>query len=311
MKYLVIGEPCVDLIHKANGEVIHSYGGILYSTIALAVLSAKTDEIYPVMNLGEDEYGGIVEELKKHPNIRIEGINKINYPTRKVNLYYNNYNSGKSARIEHSTAPTYTIAFDWIEKFIPGTDAILVNMISGVDITLETLQKIRANFGGFMHIDIHNIVMKTNEDGSRVHTNIEDWIQWCINTDTIQMNEFEIASLSKVKKNEYEIVEEILSNPASHTKYVIVTRGVNGVTGFTRKEKSFGNEKFFDLDKINIASAENPNFLDSTGCGDVFAASFTREFSVNKDFKKGIHFANRVASYNTSLEGIENLYKLK
>ena len=65
MKYLVIGEPCVDVIHKVDGELIHSYGGILYSIIALSVLAKGNDMILPLMNLGEDEYdtlkrGGIV-----------------------------------------------------------------------------------------------------------------------------------------------------------------------------------------------------------------------------------------------------------
>lgn len=311
MKYLVIGEPCVDMIHKSDGEVIHSYGGILYSAISLSVLSSKEDVVSPVMNLGSDEYDNIINILKKYPNINIEGINKVAHPTRKVNLYYDLYNSGKSARMETSTEPTYTIEYGLIEKFLPSADAVLVNMISGIDIKLDTLKSIRKNFRGFMHIDIHNLVMKTNPDGSREHTNLENWREWCSNTTTVQMNEFEINTLSRTKKKEYEIAEEILINMKNDVAGIIVTRGKNGVSGFTRKEKSFGGEKFYDLDKDDVSAIENPHFADSTGCGDVFAASFTLDYSKNGNFKKSLHYSTRIASFNTSLEGINELYKLK
>jgi sugar/nucleoside kinase (ribokinase family) len=311
MKYLVIGEPCVDLIHKADGEIIHSYGGILYSVISLAVLAGKEDLVYPVMNLGSDEYENITNILKKYPKIKLDGIHKVSQPTRKVNLYYNMYNSGNSARMETSTEPTNAISYDSIEKILPGADAVLTNMISGVDITLDTLKNIRKNFKGFMHIDIHNLVMKTNPDGTREHTNLEDWREWCSNTDTVQMNEFEITTLSRTKKIEYEIAEEILINMNSNVKGIIVTRGKNGISGFTKKEKSFSGQTYYDLDKDDVSAIESLHFVDSTGCGDVFAASFTLDFSKNGNFKKSLHYATRIASFNTSLAGIDELYKLK
>lgn len=187
MKYLIIGEPCVDMIHEADGKIIHSYGGILYSIISLAVLTGEGNTVQPVMNLGSDEYDNITNLLSKYPNINLDGIFRVSHPTRKVNLYYNMYNSGNLARMETSTEPTHTISYESTEKFLPDTDAILINMISGVDITLDTLMKLRKNFNGFMHIDIHNLVMKTNPDGSREHTNLEGWREWCSNTDTVQI----------------------------------------------------------------------------------------------------------------------------
>lgn len=311
MKYLVIGEPCVDLIHKANGEVIHSYGGILYSVLSLAVLAGKDDTLYPVMNLGNDEYENITNILKKYPSIKHDGIYRVSHPTRKVNLFYNMYNSGNQARMETSTEPTYTIGYESIEKFLPGADAILINMISGVDITLDTLKNIRENFKGFIHIDIHNLVMKTNPDGSREHTNLEGWREWCSNTDTVQMNEFEITTLSRKIKNEYEVAEEILLNTNNNVKGIIVTRGKNGVSGYTKQQKSFNGQTYLDLDKEDVIATENPHFVDSTGCGDVFAASFMLDFSKNGNFKKSLHYSTRIASLNTSLSGIDELYKLK
>jgi len=311
MKYVVIGEPCVDVIHRPDESKHYGYGGILYSLISLSVLVPKGDSVFPVMNLGEDEYANIISILNKYPNIDYSGVYKVKHPTRKVNLFYNTYNSGKSARIEHSTDPTYTIPYDSIEQFISGADAILINMISGEDITLETMKQIRSNFRGLIHTDIHNLVMRTNTDGTREHTNLENWREWCTSADTVQMNEFEISSMSRMMKTDYEVAEEILIKLKSNVKGVIVTRGKNGISAFTRKEKSFGGEKFFDLEREEINAIESPHFVDSTGCGDVFASSFLMDFSKNGNFRKSLHFATRIASFNATLSGIDELYKLR
>ena len=311
MNYLVIGEPCVDLIHKDNGSIEHSYGGVLYSIISLAVLSSAGDTIRPLMNLGEDEYDNITTILKNYPKIQLDGINKVTHPTKKVHLFVSNYGSGKKAKIEHSGADTYTLSYESIRPFLDKADALLINMVSGVDISLETLKKIRSDFIGFIHIDIHNLVMRTNAEGFREHTNLPDWREWCTNSDTVQMNEFEVSVMSREKRNDYEIAEEILINLNKEMKGIVVTRGKLGVSGFTKKEKTYGSEKFFDLDKIDVPAVENPKFVDTTGCGDVFGASFTADFSRTKDFKKALHYATRTASYKTSLSGIHELHKLK
>jgi sugar/nucleoside kinase (ribokinase family) len=311
MNYIIIGEPCIDIIHHNDGSVTKSYGGILYSLITSAVLSAQGDKIYPLMNIGRDEYDNIAGILGKHPKISTEGINKAEHPTKKVHLFDSDYRSSKLAKIEFLPEGEYTLAFDKAESFLKKADAVLINMVSGADITLDTLKKIRSGFDGYIHMDIHNLVMKTNSEGFREHTNLENWREWCANTDTLQMNEFEIGILSREKRNDYEIAEEILINLNRSGQGVIVTKGKTGVSGFTRKEKSFGKEKFYDLDRYDIAAVENPHYIDSTGCGDVFAASFMVDYSKNTDFKKSLHFATRTASFKTSLKGIDELNKLK
>jgi hypothetical protein len=311
MNFLVIGEPCVDVIHTVNNEKIQSYGGILYSIITLAVLAENDDSVLPIMNLGSDEYDNITSILKLYPNILLDGIYKVEHPTRKVNLYYHIYRSGKSARMESSTAPTYTLEYEKISPFLKRADAMLINMISGVDINLDTLKQIRNNFSGPMHIDIHNLVMKTNPDGTREHTHLENWVDWCTNTDTLQMNEFEIAVISAEKKNEYNIADKILIHSQKNVRGIAVTKGIEGVTGYTKAEKKYGDTLYVDLERMDLPAIENPHFKDTTGCGDVFAASFLFDYSKNLTFGKALHYANRKASFNTSLEGINELCNLK
>jgi fructose-1-phosphate kinase PfkB-like protein len=308
MNFVVIGEPCIDVIHKTDEKKFHSFGGILYSVISLSVLAKSTDKIIPVFYSGEDEHENILKLLGEYGNIITDGIKKIDQPARRVNLFYDSIHE----RIETSTMPVKAIEFEWIEKFLDHADSVLVNMISGVDIDLDTFKLIRKNFDGFIHIDIHNLVMKTGEDGSRTQGHLENWREWCSIPDTVQMNEAEVKILSSERKNEYQVSEEILiNNPDSKVNGVIITKGIEGVTGYLKMEKKFGNNSFIDLDRQNVRAIENPKFIDSTGCGDVFASAFTYDFTNNRDFVKSLHYANRIASYKTSLVGVKDLIKLK
>ena len=46
----------MDYIHRGNETTSKQFGGILYSLVSLAVISKGSATVYPVMNLGEDEY---------------------------------------------------------------------------------------------------------------------------------------------------------------------------------------------------------------------------------------------------------------
>ena len=309
MKYLVIGEPCLDVIHKLNGDIHRGFGGIMYSLISLSVLSRGEDEIFPVMNLGSDQYTNVLNFLKQFRNISTDGIKKLDHPTRKVFLDYGNLSGGRD-RNETSSMPTSPVKFEQIEPFMKNADAILINMISGVDITQDTLRRIRASFKGFMYMDIHNVVMRTNDNYSREYVNPDNWLEWCTNSDAVQMNETELSYLTPEKTNEYKVAEEILINSSKRPKAMLLSRGSDGVSCYTLKEKEYGGKKFTDLDKKDVMAIDNPEFVDSTGCGDVFGAAFVFEYMKTNDLNKALHFANRMASYKTSLEGVDNLYKL-
>jgi len=311
LKFIVIGEPCADYIIKSDGTTFKSYGGILYSLITLSLLSDKNDEIIPVMISGNDEYDNVINILNKYENIKTDGIYKSDLAMRQVKLDYTNIEGIKSERLEYSTSPVESLTFDQISPYLENADGILINLISGVDLTLEAYLELRKNFKGKIHIDIHNLVLETNPDGKRSYRNPENWKQWCKNSDTLQMNEFEFLHISKELKNEYQFAEEILMGDESSVKGLIITRGKAGLSGFTKKEKVFGTEKFIDIDKQDIFAIENSHFIDSTGCGDVFAAAFTLDYNKTNNFTKSIHYANRIASYKTSLQGIEELNKLK
>jgi hypothetical protein len=321
MKFGVIGEPCVDFIYR-GGKETKSLGGILYSVVSLAVIAGK-DEVYPVMNLGADEHDSILSFLGKFKNIKPDFINKVEHKTRVVELYYKvfeaefeNPETGMPKsydREESSTEPALPIDYDWIEPALNMLDGLLINMVSGVDITLDTLKKIRKNFSGYIHADLHNIVMQTDEKGNRTRSSIPDWQEWCAGSDTLQMNESEMYAMPEKKLGEYEFAEHILSSGnINHGRALVVTRGKRGVSLFRKIYKKAMGEVYSEIDKIDLPSVESHSFKDSTGCGDVFAAAFFFKNAQNagKDYMPGLKFANRMASLNTTLRGVEELGEL-
>jgi hypothetical protein len=322
MKFGVIGEPCIDFIHR-GGRESKSLGGILYSIISLAVI-APAQEVYPIMNLGSDEYENIAGFLSHFPNIKTDYVNKVEHKTRVVNLYYKGIEvefdspeTGKPKtydREESSTEPTLPVEYETIEPVLNELDGILINMVSGIDISLDTLKRLRKSFTGYMHAEMHNIVMKTDAHGNRTQVSVPDWEQWCMHSDTLQMNESEMNAMHGGKISEYEFAERVL-NPgnSSHGKALVVTRGKRGSSLFRKIEKKVMGEIYTEIDKTDLAAVESHNFVDSTGCGDVFAACFFyKNISGNgNNYTASFKFANRMASLKSTLRGVEELHKLR
>ncbi len=187
-------------------------------------------------------------------------------------------------------------------------------MVSGVDITIDTLQKIRRNFTGYIHLDIHNVVMRTDSNGGRTQSSVENWDKWCKSSDTLQMNESELAVITPLKLNEYEFAEQVLtSENGNYGKALIVTRGKSGVSLFRKVKKKIMSEEYYEIDKSDFAAIESNHFADSTGCGDVFSAGFFYKNILNgkHDYTASASFANRIAGNKTKIKGVEELYKLK
>src|SRR4030095_305754 len=301
----------MDYIYRRSAkEPQKQFGGILYSVVSLSVISNGATVIYPVMNLGEDEFENVISFLRKFENIKTELINKSDHKTRVVSLYYNDEKPSENIpgkktydREESSTEPTLPVEFEFIKDHLSSMDGILVNMVSGVDLTLDTLKNIRQNFSGYIHMDLHNLVMHTFPDGRRVQIPLADSRTWCSCPDTLQMNESEIAVLTGGNVTEFKTAGEILS--FGNVKSLIITRGAAGVSVYEIENNS-------GLTRKDIPAVTNVKYVDSTGCGDVFASAFFYRNAKDKlsDVYSAARFAVQVAGFNTSLSGVEDLYKL-
>lgn len=323
MKLGVIGEPCIDFIHRQEINTAKHFGGILYSVVSLAVI-APNEEIIPVMNLGSDEFENVKSFLSGFSNISMDFVREVNHKTRNVNLYYESSTFEKTElatkiydREENSTEPTLPVTFEMISELLPELDGLLINMVSGVDIDLDSIEKIRNNFKNPIHLDLHNLVMKTKPNGERVREKLEGWHCWCLLPDTIQMNEAEISIMTGDNFTENEIADRIIRDSehenSSCVKCMVITRGKNGASLFQRKINKDSGNNSFEIDKTDFPSIKTKDFRDSTGCGDVFAASFFYKnlLQDNQNYFRSVNYAIKLASINCSLIGVEELRGLK
>ncbi|RCK73081.1 MAG: hypothetical protein IGBAC_0280 [Ignavibacteriae bacterium] len=297
MHITVIGHICNDVIHNPDGEEVKGYGGIYYSLVSLANLLDENVIIYPVFGIGSKDYNNLIEDLSKYKNIDTSGIYKTEGQTNTVHLYYQN----DSHRIECSLDIAKQIPFKKIKPYLD-VNMLLINMISGFDITLETLDEIRIavrDEGTPIYLDLHSLTLGISEDGKRFRRPVSDWRRWLFMLHAVQMNEEKAAGLSIESKDEEYLIKQITS---LDTNNVIITRGANGCTLYKDVHKK--------IHKYEYKIENNIKTVDTTGCGDVFAAAYCAKYLYVKDVEQSVEYANRVASFKATLSSSGELKKL-
>ena len=293
----MIGHLCMDVIHHPDGTESRGYGGIFYSVAALANLLPPADTIVPVFGVGKEEHDALLERLGGYPNIDVSGIFTFTGPTNEVHLYY----SDTARRIECSKHISDPVSMKRIRPFLH-TDMLLVNMISGFDIELETLDEIRMDVRDDhtpVYLDVHSLTLGVKDDFTRYHRPVEVWRRWLFMIHAAQMNEEEAAILSPEKFDEETLARHAL---ALNTKMLAITRGARGATAFIDEHK---HVRRVDTDAERVDGAADP-----TGCGDVFAAAYCARYLRTSDIVESVRFANRVAGAKAAIHGPDAIDRL-
>jgi len=290
MKITVVGHLCFDVIHHADGTETRSPGGIFFSIATLANILPLNDIIQPVFGVGKNEYDGIIEQLQRTPNVDVSGIFRTAGPTNHVELIYKD----SQERVECSRNIAEPIPLKKIKPYLEA-DMVLINMISGFDITLETLDQIRMEVREEhvpIYMDVHSLTLGINEDYTRFHRPVEAWRRWLFMIHAAQMNEEEAAVLTTERFDEDGLSKQIL---ALNTNAFIITRSERGCTAFVDTRKH--------IQRHDIAGIPAGEHVDPTGCGDVFAAAYCAHYMKTKDAPSSLAFANQVAARNAQLAG--------
>jgi sugar/nucleoside kinase (ribokinase family) len=290
MTITVIGHLCLDVIHHADGTETQSYGGIFFSVATLANLLGPKDTVFPVFGVGKDDYAALIERLQTYPNVDPSGIYKFSGPTNQVSLHYRD----KRERTEVSRNISEPVPLKKIRPYLE-SDLILINMISGFDITLETLDEIRMEVREShtpVYMDVHSLTLGVNADDTRFHRPVELWRRWLFMLHGAQMNEEEAAVLAAEKLTEENLAKHTL---ALNTTVLIITRGDRGCTAYIDEKKH--------IHKTDVEAADAGPATDPTGCGDVFAASYCAHYLSSRDVAESVRFANKVAAHKAAMIG--------
>jgi sugar/nucleoside kinase (ribokinase family) len=281
MKLLVIGHSVLDFIKSDKDQKI-SAGGIFYTISVLNRLKLNDEEIFLSTQFDDETYDYFKPEFEKVNNKFLQKVEKI--PRVHLNLQkdcerheaYENITNNLSINISD------------LNSF----DGILINMITGFDITLDQLTKVRNDYAGLIFIDIHTLSRGLNEDYKREFRLIPDIQIWAKCLDIIQVNQNELYTLSH-KKIEMEIVQELFS---FGVKILCVTKGDLGARVYYKNQDEIAS--YF----VSARKIINPNII---GCGDIFGASFFYSYIRNKNVINSL--TNAVANAE---QFVENKYLL-
>lgn len=261
-KIAVIGTINRDTVTRPDGSISHGYGGILYNLIPLTQLCQhqREVEIWPVVRIGRDHADQIMRRLRKLTNIRLDATKIVDAPNNHCHLTYLD-DSNKSE-----------ILTGWVGavgkrqlKLVIDADWILVNFISGGDITARTLRWLRDKTRANIHIDFHSRTLGRRRDGSRFLRRPADFRETCACADYLQMNELEFELLSGNPASPQNCRDFITRYSPGGLKALMVTLGGNGCLLTSKASKS--------LRSIRIPARSVRLVRDPTGCGDIFSAS--------------------------------------
>jgi sugar/nucleoside kinase (ribokinase family) len=261
MKILVLGHLAIDVDHVTETESTETTAGVYRSVAALSEMIGGTDTIVPVCGVSRDEYRAVVEQCAALPGVETAGIFLSDTPTHRVHFYRGADGSTTACARERGKP----IPFEKIKKYLD-VNGILINMSSGSDLSLETLDEIRLAVrarGVPIHLDIHNLARGVNDRFERVLRPLPEWRRWAFMVDTVQGTEEEINALSAEARGEELVVGHLFT---LCVKRLLVTRGKRGATIYRNERKHTLRE---DIPPA-AASVER----DPVGAGDVFAAAF-------------------------------------
>src|SRR5689334_4939681 len=193
----VIGTLVWDVIHGPPPacERTEGWGGLAY---ALSGMDAALDdgwEIVPLVKVGADVAAGarrFVAGLRHAaPDAALVEVPE---PNDRSELWYYSEERRRERRgggVPPWTWPELSAALDAARL-----DALYVNFLSGWELDLDTMRRVRARFRGPIYTDLHMMLWRPDAAGRRVLTPLDDAAAWCACFDLIQVNEDEMAMLA-------------------------------------------------------------------------------------------------------------------
>jgi len=296
LKIAVIGTINQDVIIFPNKKRKTGLGGIAYNISTLSALLEDQAQIYPVCNVGADCYLRFINCFSKFSNLKLNGIKKVPQKHNTCLMYYDQNQN----REEYLQGKVPSLNFAQIKPFLK-SGAILVNFISGWDMSLEVLKKIRRQFQGLILLDLHSLTLGIDKNHKRFLRKPKNWKAYVRGCDILQMNKTELETVLDKKLKTKNLNSEARAILKSGPKAFILTLEKEGaIIAWKVGKKTFLNR---------IAGIPIKKEVDNIGCGDVFGAVFLASYLIRKDITKSAQLANRLAAKKCQFSGVEKIKK--
>ena len=287
MKYLIIGHSVEDHIHY-NGKNLIKPGGIFYSALSLLNFKDDEDEIFLNTYIQKDNYNLFLDVYEKFDKKYITSVERI------PKVYLNVHDNKERGETYENITANLEIKADNLNDF----DGILINMITGFDVSLEQLKQIRKNYKGTIFLDVHTLSRGLDENYRRNFRIIPQFNEWAESIDILQANENEIKTLFNIE-DELSIVKKILD---CGVKIFILTKGEKGARIFSLRKREIIS-MFVPAIKVEIKN--------KIGCGDVFGSVFFYSYIKTKNIGNALRLANIAAGCSVLYDEVNKYENLK
>ncbi len=277
MKIILIGHSIID--HFEGTEENKSLpGGIFYSTIGINSIKKSTDQIYLLTGWNRNSFH-LFKDL--YTKVDLDRTNElVNMPEVYLRV------SGETEREEVYKNISDNLSIDHIKDWNL-FDGILINMITGCDISLEQIKLIRNKFRGIIYFDVHTLSRGVDNNLKREFRPIPRIKEWLSCIDILQCNESELKTIVQYQ-NEISSAEKILFLGPN---ILIVTKGESGAQVYYRVN---GEVKNIFVNAIEVYSANK------IGCGDIFGAVFFYTYISTNDILVSLNAANKAGAIAAS-----------
>ncbi len=293
LRVAVIGTINNDLIIGPDSHRIRSLGGMLYNIRALGQLLGERAVIMPVTRVGDDLAETVAASLAASGNVDLSAVRVVAGPHNQCIIRYQSV----SERVETLSGWVGAVGWGQIEQAL-SADMILINFISGRDITWHNLQRLRRAFNGPLYIDLHSRALALARDGRRYLRRPGRWREYVHCADFLQMNEYEYAAIAGEPPGEASCINFARRNLRTRAA-LLVTLGAQGYLLAERRGKQI---RF-----MRCRATKTLTSCETTGCGDVFAAGMVCKLLVGASISTAAGFANRAAGHAASCASLEQL----
>lgn len=287
MKLLVIGQSLEDHINY-KGRTNIKPGGIFYTVCGLKNFIGKEDEIILCTSVEKENlrlFSPAYDNLNKTYFQFVPSMPKVT-----LNIHDDKEREECYSQVNQNLS----INIDDYSSF----SGILVNMITGFDVTNEQLEEIRKSYKGLIYFDVHTLARGLDEKGIRKFRTIPDFEKWAKCIDILQVNEAEFSVLFDFS-DQKEILKKLFQ---TGIRILILTKGERGARVFYKKKEEIVSVFISSL-KINTKN--------KVGCGDIFGAVFFYNYISNKNIEEALILANLAAGCVASYENLQDFEKLR
>ena len=290
----LIGTISRDEITCADGRRLSQLGGILYQAAALCALGERT---IVFANLAEGLAGEVKLLVAGWPTFNRGGLTPVPGPGNRVDLVY----PPRGERREVLAGAVPELDPGRIVPRLRRLDFLVMVVNSGFDLSLASWREVIDAASCPVWFDIHSLTLVPSLGVARAYRPIPDWKDWVRGATYLQANRQEIACMlgRPADEPDSESIARLCAEALDlGLEAVFVTLGKEGGLVATRR----GSPR--------IGIRDDRTAVDTTGCGDVFAAATASRLARGEDPVSAAAFGLDLASRAAYSAGVQEAYDL-